>query len=853
MNIHRSKRLVKNLKSPKYLRVYLVASLVILFLSTVFWSYLGARIQLNNSDQLVNGYLFEHLKTLQQASLPGQHSFLLKWPIFWLLGAIGLSSTTYIISTIVISLISVALFTAILYRIEKRPLIFTTLCLALSSVLLVIPAQAYPGGLLPVNMAMITTRNLEYVFFIFGLIFFANSTRIRNRNFVYGVLLMSLVIASDKLYLTLSLGGSLLSIVTFSLLRRWKQVSMSVIWLVGSSIAVLIGSLILWLINISKITHIVGQGTASPYNAVQNVHDMILGIVYSLTSLFTNYGANPAANTTVIKDIPSHSIDQLFSLGGPAYIINTLILLTILLVVYKFIRKNIVVVKKSSPSTNLYTYLSIMLISTSIVAVGSFIFTNHYYAGDARYLGICLFAGFITLATFYQKKKIPVERNLLVVAVLFIGILFGFFAAIRNYQQENAASSPINSRNQIISQVLNAHHVNALVGDYWRVLPIRPLLNDTAVTPLSDCTSRRQVLSSKAWQPNLYKHSFAYLISYDNSLTDYPKCTLDQVVLAYGRPNSSQLISGSLHNPKEQLLIYDYGIYKPKNEPARQPASVVPITLDQLNNTICSGPTIMNFVAHEDDDLLFMNPDLIHSIKVGNCIRTVYLTAGDAGNSAFYYLSREQGSEAAYSEMTGTKYTWVQRLIKIGDNQFIKISSPRENNKISLIFISLPDGNTKGEGFSSTQYQSIAKLFAKNIYNINAIDNQSSYTSEQLINSLTLMLHAYQPSEIRTQANLVKGPYPDHSDHMAVGRFVKLAYSKYETEQYNNQVVIPIKYYQGYTIHSNAVNVSGLDLQQKEAAWFAYSKNDPSTCSNIITCAKTVYIQYLPRQYQNSY
>lgn len=40
---------------------------------------------------------------------------------------------------------------------------------------------------------------------------------------------------------------------------------------------------------------------------------------------------------------------------------------------------------------------------------------------------------------------------------------------------------------------------------------------------------------------------------------------------------------------------------------------------------------VMTIVAHTDDDLLFMNPDIATSIAEGNVATTVFVTAGDAG------------------------------------------------------------------------------------------------------------------------------------------------------------------------------------------------------------------------------
>ena len=48
-------------------------------------------------------------------------------------------------------------------------------------------------------------------------------------------------------------------------------------------------------------------------------------------------------------------------------------------------------------------------------------------------------------------------------------------------------------------------------------------------------------------------------------------------------------------------------------------------------------------VAHPDDDLLFMNPDVQTDITAGRAVRTVYVTSGDGGGPASWWQSRETG------------------------------------------------------------------------------------------------------------------------------------------------------------------------------------------------------------------
>src|SRR5882757_7338193 len=67
----------------------------------------------------------------------------------------------------------------------------------------------------------------------------------------------------------------------------------------------------------------------------------------------------------------------------------------------------------------------------------------------------------------------------------------------------------------------------------------------------------------------------------------------------------------------------------------------------------CPLGATFNVVAHEDDDILFLSPDLLHAVQAGRCVRTVFVTAGDAGAGPGYWQDREAGSKAAYIQMTG--------------------------------------------------------------------------------------------------------------------------------------------------------------------------------------------------------
>jgi hypothetical protein len=245
-----------------------------------------------------------------------------------------------------------------------------------------------------------------------------------------------------------------------------------------------------------------------------------------------------------------------------------------------------------------------------------------------------------------------------------------------------------------------------------------------------------------------------------------------------------------------------------------------------------------------------LSPDLIDSIKQGHCVRTLYVTAGDAGSKNYYWLGRQQGSEAAYSKMIGKDVPWIERIVKVSDNAYVTIANPKGNRNVSLIFVHLPDGGPSGNGFTATNHETLAKLEAGNVNLIHAVDRQSSYGLDDLTKLLANLMQIYQPAEIRTQGNYSTPQGKDHGDHIAVGQLVNRAYSQYEQQQFDNDITIPLKFYIGYPVGQLPENVSGDELSLKQAAFFDYAKYDGATCNSLEVCSNAAYGLYLPRQYQ---
>ena len=242
----------------------------------------------------------------------------------------------------------------------------------------------------------------------------------------------------------------------------------------------------------------------------------------------------------------------------------------------------------------------------------------------------------------------------------------------------------------------------------------------------------------------------------------------------------------------------------------------------------CSHGSTMNIVAHEDDDLLFLSPDLIHDIRSGRCVRTVFITAGDASERIAgtvdqrrqYWMAREAGSRAAYALMTGVRNAWRQSHSTINGHHFV-VYTLIADPKISEVFLRLPDGNPDGSGSRFHNKESLLKLRVGQIRTIHAIDGSATYTKAGLLATVTGLVEQFHPKVIRTQdyVALDYAPGFDHADHTLTA---DLAHAASEAYRAPHQLVG----YLDYDISLRPANLSGRDLAVKQAAFYRYDQFD---------------------------
>src|SRR4029453_1764663 len=163
---------------------------------------------------------------------------------------------------------------------------------------------------------------------------------------------------------------------------------------------------------------------------------------------------------------------------------------------------------------------------------------------------------------------------------------------------------------------------------------------------------------------------------------------------------------------------------------------------------LCLGGAL-TIVAHPDDDLLFFNPHILRDIEAGRCARTVFVTAGGAGEGPSSWGSLEDGIPATYAQMAGVPDTWTTADAGVTAGA-ISVHTLTDAPHVSVVFLRIPDG-FDGSGSAEYGWERLAKLWDGQIPTVTTVDAEEWYTRDEVRDILVQLMTNFEPTTVRTQ------------------------------------------------------------------------------------------------------
>ncbi|MFD9816549.1 ricin-type beta-trefoil lectin domain protein [Streptomyces sp. NPDC059080] len=228
-------------------------------------------------------------------------------------------------------------------------------------------------------------------------------------------------------------------------------------------------------------------------------------------------------------------------------------------------------------------------------------------------------------------------------------------------------------------------------------------------------------------------------------------------------------------------------------------------------------------VAHEDDDLLFLTPQIQQLLTARCPVHTVYLTTGDAGHAAplnGYVLDREHGVRAAYAELAGARNVWRRDDLAVRATR-IPSFTLAGRPEVRLTFFGLPDGFPYGEGSATHHRQSLLRLFRGELRVLHSTDGTRAYTDSSLVDALSALAGKGDADSFRTldfdgtRFGAPADRLADHSDHAIAARYFRRA--AFAVQDHPD-----IRGYLGYPLTALPANLTPEQEARKTAAFDAY-------------------------------
>jgi LmbE family N-acetylglucosaminyl deacetylase len=268
--------------------------------------------------------------------------------------------------------------------------------------------------------------------------------------------------------------------------------------------------------------------------------------------------------------------------------------------------------------------------------------------------------------------------------------------------------------------------------------------------------------------------------------------------------------------------------------------------------------TVMQIIAHPDDDLYFMNPEVARDVTIGRGLVSVYLTCGEADGIndptglgkveprvswAAYAAARQEGLRRAYGQMAigNPDCGWNRQTLVLAGGKAVELDTMAARPQVQLVFFNLPeahDTNPKYAGKTLTALWHGTCLAQPVIPVIDSmVTTTFAYRRAELVAALADLLARYDPGLVRTtnpdpQHLPSSGVIVDHPDHTAAALFVYAALEQHRAAGHSFQA----ESYLGYDSTYWPEDLDPVQFAQKAESIETYGWANRSRCAFSFGC-----------------
>ena len=544
---------IVTLRSLSRSKTTLYLSFALLAAVTVYCVWYANYYLSGNSDDIVYPYLFSHFQ-FHDIILPGQHSNILKFPLFILQAILPYNFTTFTIVNMGLVLTTTLAWAAMLvWLFGKRyaPII----CLSFVSVLL-------GSQLLNYDLVGTTIRNIEYPI-VLGFVIYSGlllrKQKMSNRKLVVGGilgLLYALTLAGDSFFFY-TIFVSLFAVTAFLWFIADKKTGQQKLlvtvmaYICGFSALALVIRLAVKVLGIARYYT---AGVFLPH--VLPLNHLAPSISTATTQLLNLFDANIFGQKASLSNnlVFLNFLLLVAGLVGLLYILHdvyTAVSRKDLLARVNFAR----VFTLGVMALSFFVTYVMYIMSDSVVsqtAAGQIVSTN-----QDRYLAmlpllLVIGIAYLVWRKFDKRQLIFLGLPLLIMVVLLVNSI-----SIKHGHIYNGA---LREGEIAVAQAATAHHVPLLITGYWYGASTRFWSHDKVMfTSVAACNQPQPTFNNRlSWyKPSPVIHSSALVVAPNGADSIFWQCTDKQLVNIYGQP--TKIIHINVGD-KPDLWLYNYDV-----------------------------------------------------------------------------------------------------------------------------------------------------------------------------------------------------------------------------------------------------------------------------------------------------